>query len=124
MRQSTWLPLRTHNEYSPKINWTTIRKTGNISKRRRRVPVAEICAGRDPTEQLESPRVLPKQSSDIRPQHPTTISSGDAATVGHTLPGRISMGCSSWFLEKLINASGVRNALYAGEDKVQNTEPH
>lgn len=42
---------------------------------------------------------------------------GDAATVGHTPPVRISTECSPWSFEGPTNASGVHSALYAGEDK-------
>jgi len=44
---------------SSDIDWVTVRTTRYVSKRRKRVPVAEIHAARDPTEQLGVSATLP-----------------------------------------------------------------
>jgi len=45
---------------STDLDWVIIRATGNVSKRRRRVPIVEICATRDATDWLEFLQVLPQ----------------------------------------------------------------
>jgi len=44
----------------------TVRKIRNISKNRSKVPVAEVHAAHDPTEQLGSPHHLQKSSDVVR----------------------------------------------------------